>query len=211
MSGAELFVPEAYRAADACAIVGKYPFALLVSVNQAGLWATSTPIIFEGPDQRTLVGHLARRNAHATALETGDSVLAVFQGPHAYISPRWYSEKPEVPTWDYVATQVRGTIEPIDDPGKLRAILAATAAHLEHGEDAWTLDSAPPGRVDMLLPLIRGFRIEISSISGANKLSQGHPPSDRLRVAEQLRKQPDCSEIAALISGTIGAEGRGIR
>jgi transcriptional regulator len=204
MTTAELFVPEAYRAENAAAIVEKYPFALLVTTNEAGIWATSTPVIFEGPDRGTLVGHLARRNAHASALKTGDRALAVFQGPHAYISPRWYLEKPEVPTWDYVTAQVRGTIETIDDPEDLRAILAATAAHLEHGEEAWTLDSAPAGRVDMLLPLIRGFRMAISSISGASKLSQGHPESDRLRIADELRKTQDCSEIAALITGTIG-------
>jgi transcriptional regulator len=202
MNTAELFVPEAYRAEDSAEIVEKYPFALLVTANDAGIWATSTPVIFEGPDRRALVGHLARRNAHASALKTGDSALAVFQGPHAYISPRWYSEKPEVPTWDYVAAQVRGRIETIDDPETLRAILAATAAHLEHGDEAWTLESAPDGRVETLLPLIRGFRIEISSISGAIKLSQGHPVSDRLRVAEELRKQQDCDEIAALITST---------
>lgn len=203
MTTAELFVPEAYRAEDPAAIVDKYPFAILVTVNEEGIWATSTPVIFEGPDRRALVGHLARRNPHAGALKTGDCALAVFQGPHAYISPRWYSEKPEVPTWDYVLTQVRGRIETIDNPDDLRAILAATAAQLEHGKDAWTLESAPAGRVEALLPLIRGFRIEISSIGGATKLSQSHPESDRLRVAEELRKEQDCSEIAALISNTV--------
>ena len=203
MTTAELFVPEAYRAEDPAAIVHQYPFALVVTANEQGIWATSTPVIFEGPDRRSLVGHLARRNAHASALKTGDCALTVFQGPHAYISPRWYSEKPEVPTWDYVLAQVRGTIVTIDNPDNLRAILVATAAHLEHGEDAWTLDSAPAERVEALLPLIRGFRIEISSISGATKLSQSHPQSDRLRVAEELRKQQDCSEIATLISSTV--------
>jgi transcriptional regulator len=203
MTSAELFAPEAYRADDPGAIVHQYPFALLVTANEQGIWATSTPVIFEGPDRRTLVGHLARRNAHASALKSGDSALAVFQGPHAYISPRWYSEKPEVPTWDYVLAQVRGRIETIDDPDDLRTILAATAAQLEHGRDPWTLDSAPAGRVDALLPLIRGFRIEISTVGGATKLSQSHPESDRLRVAEELRKQQDCSEIAALISSTV--------
>lgn len=204
MTTAELFVPDAYRAHDAAAIVDKYPFALLVTPTEEGIWATSTPVIFEAPDRRTLVGHLARRNAHAGALKTGDNALVMFQGPHAYISPRWYFEKPEVPTWDYIAAHVRGTLETIDDPEELRAILAATAAQLEYGEGAWTLDSAPAGRVDLLLPLIRGFRIEISSIAGAAKLSQEHPESDRMRVAEELGKRRDCSEIAALIAGTIG-------
>jgi transcriptional regulator len=203
MTSAELFVPAAYRAEDPGGIVRDYQFGLVVTADQAGIWATSAPIIFEGPDQRALVGHLARRNAHANAMKTGDKALVVFQGPDAYISPCWYSEKPEVPTWDYVAAHVRGTLETIDDAGELRAILAATAAQLEHGVDGWTLESAPPGRVEMLLPQIRGFRVRITSISGASKLSQTHPPSDRRRIAAELSRLQDCSAIAELIAGTI--------
>ena len=203
MSTAELYAPAAYRADDPAGIVRNYPFGLLVTCDDSGIWATSTPAIFEGTGERVLMGHLARRNPHAAALRSGQRALAVFQGPHAYISPRWYSEKPEVPTWDYVAAHVRGTLETVDEPGELRAILAATAAQLERGEDAWTLESAPPGRVDMLLPQIRGFRIRIANISGATKLSQTHPESDRRRLANELGNKQDCSEIAALIAGTI--------
>lgn len=203
MSAADLFAPAAYRADDPAAIVREYPFALLVCAEGDEIWATSTPIVFEAADQRTLVGHLARRNPHAGALRSGASALAVFQGPHAYISPRWYAEKPEVPTWDYVAAQVRGTLETVDDPADLRRILSTTARQLEHGQEAWTLDSAPPGRIEMLLPQIRGFRIHITGISGATKLSQTHPATDRRRVARALADQPDCSAIAALIAATI--------
>ena len=73
---------------------------------------SSTPIFFARDDGReSLVGHMARRNPHAAALEDGQPALAVFWGPHAYISSRWYEEKPEVPTWNYVQAHVRGVLD----------------------------------------------------------------------------------------------------
>ena len=107
-----LYRPDAYAALEPERIVDDYPFATLLSPE---LHATTTPMLFERSDRATLIGHLARRGSHAQAMRTGDRVLAIFAGPHAYISPRWYAEKPEVPTWDYIAAHVRGRLEVIDD------------------------------------------------------------------------------------------------
>ncbi|UIJ45678.1 FMN-binding negative transcriptional regulator [Sphingomonas cannabina] len=197
-----LFVPDVYRADDPAAIVGAYPFALLITTDEAGIRATSCPIVFErdGATDR-LLGHMARRNPHAPALSAGQHALAVFSGPHAYVSPRWYVEKPQVPTWDYVAAHVRGTLEPIDDEAGQLALLERTAACLERSADRpWTLDDAPEGRVAMLLPMIRSFRIHVDSIEGVTKLSQSHPPGDRARVAEALMRDDDTRTIARMIA-----------
>lgn len=113
-----LFVPDQYAVADPAAIVREYPFALLVTVASNGIHATSIPMYFETDDTcQTLVGHMARRNQQASSLRAGQQGLAVFVGPHAYISSSWYEAKPEVPTWNFVAAHVRGTIHPIDDHG----------------------------------------------------------------------------------------------
>lgn len=186
---AKLFVPDAYVAADPVALVRTYPFAVLTTASPSGeVWATSLPIYFEtdgGTD--VLIGHMARRNAHATAMQPGQPALAVFSGPDAYVSPRWYQERPEVPTWNYVAAHARGPIEMIDDEDAQRTILARTITLEEQGaERPWTLDDAPEGRVAKLLPLIRSFRIRVASLEGVTKLSQTHPASDRARVADAL-------------------------
>lgn len=188
MTEASMFVPPLYKAADPAGIVDAYPFALLVTGQGGDIHATATPIFFERDDEHEfLVGHMARRNAHAQSLTAGQSALAVFWGPHAYISSRWYSAKPEVPTWNYVQAQVRGVLEPIDAPDQQLAILKRTAEVLERrGEPPWTLDDAPDGRVDFLLPMIRSFRIRVTRLEGATKLSQGHPSADRLRVIAGL-------------------------
>jgi len=200
-----LFAPDPFGADDASAIVWQYPFALLVTTSPDGIHATSAPMYFEtGTSHDVLVGHLARRNPHAQALREDQDALAVFSGPNAYISPRWYEEKPEVPTWNYVAAHVRGTIRPVDDEEGLRRILARTAEIMERNSDRpWTLDQAPEGRVSLLLPMIRGFRLKIERIEGVTRLSQKHPQSDRLNVIRNLLAQGDGDsvQIARMIAG----------
>lgn len=197
-----LFVPPIYAAERPSEIVEQHPFALLVTAAPDGVHATSTPIFFErDEDTETLVGHMARRNPHAAALEDGQPALAVFWGPHAYVSSRWYVEKPEVPTWNYVQAHVRGRLTPIDDPDGQLAVLKRSAQLLERkGEPPWTPDAAAE-RVQFLLPYIRSFRIQIEKIEGATKLSQSHPPEDRTRVHDALLVEGDAAgaDIARLM------------
>lgn len=198
-----LYAPDAYAASDPAAIVQQYPFALLITTGSAGILATSTPMFFESDEDRgALVGHMARRNPQAASLAAGQSALAVFSGPHAYISASWYRARPTVPTWNYLSAHVRGVLEPIDDDQRQLAILRRTAAVLERDSaQPWSLDQAPAGRVEFLLPQIRSFRITIERIEGVTKLNQTHPASDRLRVIEQLleRGDGDSTEIARLM------------
>ena len=202
MNGPSLFVPPIYAAERPAEIVEQHPFALLVTAGAGGVHATSTPIFFErDDDQGRLVGHMARRNPHAAALEDGQPALAVFWGPHAYVSSRWYVEKPEVPTWNYVQAHVRGRLTPIDDPDGQLAVLRRSAEILERkGEPPWTLETARE-RVDFLLPYIRSFAIDIEQIEGVTKLSQTHPPADRTRVHDALLAEGEAGgvEIANLM------------
>lgn len=199
-----MYAPRAYVAADPIAIVNKYPFAHLITAADGEIYATPTPIFFETDETHTtLVGHMARVNPHAQALQSGQSVLAVFSGPHTYISASWYKTMQSVPTWDYVAVQVRGRIEPIDDEAGQRNVLRRVAAVLERDNNPpWTLETAPPGKVQQLLPHIRSFRITVERIEGKTKLNQNHPASDRLLIIQQLlaRTDSDSHEIARLIA-----------
>ena len=186
-----------YGAADPAAIVRQYPFATLISPD---LHVTLTPVIFEHDDsEATMIGHMARRNPHAEALADGQAVLAVFNGPHTYISPRWYAEKLTVPTWDYISARMRGILEPIDDDASQLTILRRTIALMEsHWTDPWTMEDAPEGKVEELLPMIRSFRIHVKSIDGTTKLNQTHPAGDRQRVIDGLSAMPGLSDAQAI-------------
>ncbi len=199
-----LFAPVPFPADDPHAIVSRYPFALLVTNSAEGVHATSLPLVYETDDSRdVLVGHLARRNAHSAALQGDMYALAVFSGPNAYVSSRWYVDMPQVPTWNYVAAQVRGKLTPIDDLEDNRRVLARTIAVMERiNESPWTLQDAPEGRVATLLPMIRSFSFRIDRIEGVTRLSQKHGAADRERVAGHLAAQDDgdANEIARMMA-----------
>lgn len=192
-----LYSPPAFKSPDPVALVRRYSFAQLITATDAGVFATATPIFFANDtDTTTMIGHMARNNPHATALTAGQAALAIFAGPHTYISSSWYRSRLTVPTWNYIAAHVRGVLEPIDDAPTCLDILRRTAEVLEGGNVLpWTLDQAPPGKVDALMPGIRGFRLAVTSIEGVEKLNQTHPPADRMRVIRELLERGDGGSV----------------
>ncbi|HCX09582.1 MAG TPA: hypothetical protein DHU81_04330, partial [Hyphomonas sp.] len=103
------------------------------------------------------------------------------------ISASWYKDQPTVPTWNYIAAQVRGTLHPIDDAEAQLEIMRTTIAQSEAAsQSAWRMEHAPNGKVDSLVPRIRSFRITISNIDAVTKLSQTHPLADQKRVVDAL-------------------------
>lgn len=199
-----MYAPSAYAAADPVSIVRKYPFAHVITTTSEETYATPTPIFFETDDTvATLVGHMTRMNPQAQTLQDGQRVLAIFPGPHTYISASWYKTLLTVPTWDYVSAQIRGRLEVIDDDEGQIKVLRRIAAVLERdSEQPWTLEQAPPGKVQQLLPRIRSFRIIIERIEGVTKLNQTHPAADRMLIIQQLLARPDSDshEIARLMA-----------
>jgi transcriptional regulator len=173
------------------AFIERHPFALLVSQHEAEPFASHLPFLLqrdEGPIG-TLVGHMAAANSQWRTAE-GQSVLVVFSGPHAYISPAWYGAPLTVPTWNYVAVHAYGTFRAVLDPELLTEIVRDTVAVYEEPGSAWKLDTQGDF-FRKLLPQIVGFRIELTQIEGKWKLNQNHPPERRAKVAAALATKPD--------------------
>jgi transcriptional regulator len=199
-----MFVPQSYRASDPEAIISHHAFGQIVTAYNGMPYATSVPMYLEdGPmGERILFGHMARDNPQAATLMSGMKALATFHGPNTYISASWYKDQPTVPTWNYVAAQVRGTLTPIDDDEKQLAIMRKTIDRSEaRTGTSWLMKDAPAGKIDSLLPRIRSFQITVERIDGVTKLSQKHPPADRERVIAALEALPGVAEaqIAALM------------
>lgn len=201
-----MYSPQVYAAVDAIDLVRRYPFATLTTLAGGRIHATSLPLYFESDDTSTMVGHLARINPQAEAMQPAQPFLAIFTGPNAYVSASWFRARLTVPTWNYVAAQVRGTLDPIDEDEEQIRILRHTAALAEAGvPNPWTLEQAPPGCVALLLPRIRSFRLKIEAIEGIEKLSQIHPPSDIPLIMRQLLLRGDSQsvEVARLMTRLI--------
>jgi len=147
----------------------------------------------------TLIGHFARGNPHADRAEAAESI-ALFHGPHAYVSPSWYADPAAaVPTWNYAVVHAHGTIALARDPAASQAILDLLIHRFESARAApWRL-ALTPSRLDAMVGAIIGFRLRIRRIEAKFKLSQNRSGEDRSRVAAALDAEghPDAAATAA--------------
>lgn len=172
------------------ALIEAHPLGTLVMHTQAGLVADHIPFEIGAPTAAAPHGTLRAHVARANPLwrQAGAQVLAVFQGPSAYVSPSLYQEKPVsgkvVPTWNYAVVQAHGALRAIEDPAWILALLGRLTARHEAARAApWAVADAPPDFIDTLLQAIVGIEIPLDRLNGKWKLSQNRPPADRAAVA----------------------------
>ncbi len=180
------------------ALIAAHSFGLLVT-GSGGLDASPIPFTVRRDGERlVLEGHLAAGNPQCARIAAGDAALAIFSGPHAYISPTWYLTQPAVPTWDYAAVHVHGTLEPVTEDGTMRAMLRTLSTH----DPAFSLDALPADYMAGMMRGIRAFRLRSERIEAQWKMTQNRSIADRRSVAGTLRAQGS-DEVAELIEATL--------
>ena len=197
-----MYVPPAFREDRPQAIhalIDAHPLALLVSTGEDGPTANPVPMLLD-PSAGVLRCHLARANGQVGELRAaqaaGREVLAVFQGPQAYISPGWYASKADhgrvVPTWNYLIVQVRGVPRVIENADWLRGQVGALTDRHEAGlADPWSVGDAPDGFVAAQLRGIVGLELPLTRVTGKWKASQNRPAADRAGVIAGLEAAGD--------------------
>jgi transcriptional regulator len=166
-------------------------FATLVTQTDAGIDANHLPLLLQDGN---LIGHFARANPVWKTLKPGSEALAIFLGPHAYVSPSLYPSKAAtckaVPTWNYITVHARGRLTLHDDAGWLRAHVGALSDFHESERPApWAVDDAPAAYIDSLLRAIVGFELSITALEGKWKLSQNRDSADRQGVQDGMRHE----------------------
>ena len=198
-----LYVPR-FNAVDedeALRMVAGIATAQLVTVAEDGTAdATFLPVLLHDGE---LIGHVARANTHWKRIVEGSPALAIVTGPDAYVSPAWYAAKAEhgrvVPTWNYSAVHLRGTVHVHDDPDWVRAMVTALTDRHEAGrEEPWAVTDAPEKYVVGQLRAIVGVSITIESVEGKAKLSQNRSAEDIAGVVAALAGTPVGDQMAAL-------------
>jgi transcriptional regulator len=187
-----MYTPKHFSAPGEAALhelIRTYPFATLIMTTGSGVEVNHLPLYLD--DQGVLSGHLARANPLWQAVQAEQPVMAVFHGPHAYVTPSWYATKMQtgmvVPTWNYVVAHVRGTLRVIEDAHWLRSHLAALTAQQEAAfEQPWQLEDAPTGFIDKLMQAVVGIEIEVTQLTGKWKVSQNQSPENQLGVLQGL-------------------------
>jgi transcriptional regulator len=185
-------------------------FGLLVSQVDGLPFASHLPLLLERPTgpHGTLVGHMARANPQWREAG-GQTALAIFSGPHAYISPTWYEADQVVPTWNYTAVHAYGRVQIVEDEDVLVEIVQETVRAYEQAMPwPWSFDPSSTF-VKRLLTQIVGFRIEVEKIEGKWKLNQNHPVERRQRVVRALQQRggENAQAVAAMMQAMLPAEG----
>jgi transcriptional regulator len=186
-----LYIPSHFDIGDRVAItrlVHDHPFSTLVTPVAGEPHVSHIPLLWVGDCEPygTLVGHFARANPHVAGAAKAESI-AIFHGPHAYVSPSWYGQPADaVPTWNYAVVHAHGTLELAREPAETRAILDLLIQRFESGRDAPWVPGLDRSRMAAMVSAIIGFRMKIRRIDAKFKLSQNRAPDDRARVASAL-------------------------
>jgi transcriptional regulator len=203
-----MYVPSAFVEHDATRLrefIRRYSFGTLVTHGDDRLVASHLPLLLDGDDgpRGRLIGHMARANPQWA--DFPGEVLAVFTGPHGYISPSWYEAPGTVPTWNYTAVHVYGEVRVVEDRSGLLDILRRSVEVYESRmPQPWRFDESDP-QFEKLLRAIVGFHVEIARIEGKWKLSQNHPEERRRRVIQALdaRSDEESRSLALLMSEAL--------
>ena len=183
------------------ALVAERGFGLVIGVADGRPLVAHAAFLLDG---RRLRFHLASRNALTPVLVAGGKCLAVVTGSDAYISPDWYGEPDQVPTWDYVSVEMEGPVTPLDDQAAA-TLLDDLSAHFEGKlapKTPWTRDKMSAERFELLLTRgLRAFEMQVERLEGITKLSQNKGPEVVARTAAALSSlaDPNAQAIARLM------------
>ncbi len=170
------------------ALVAEVGFAQVFAQTNTGPHVAHTPVVAAGDD--TLRFHLARSNALADA--DGLHAVVTLTGPDAYISPRWYAGSGQVPTWNYTAIELEGTLRRLP-ASALEPLMAQFVAKHEAAvrdvDNPWTMAELPDVHKQALLRGIVGFELRIGERRETVKLSQNKPTADRSALIAALERQ----------------------
>ena len=194
----------AFRRADRVlleAMLEEVGFGMIFAATPDGPRVAHVPLLYTGDG--AVQFHLARGNALTRHLD-GATVLAVVNGPDGYVSPRWYADPDQVPTWNYAALELEGRVRRMDDDGLLGQVTALSDKHEARVSEGapWTMDKLSPARKRGLLASIVGFEIEVQVWRETLKLSQNKDIADRTRAADGL--EAEGSPAIAQLMRTLG-------
>lgn len=185
------------------AIVQHNPLATLAANGPSGPIVAVVPVVWND-DGCKLIGHIGRNNAFWTALQTTEPIVsAVFRSMDAYVSASAYPSKADhgrvVPTWNYVAAEVRGQLRFDATPAAIRESVEKLSDVMEAGRaNPWAVSDAPDVYIDRMLSAIVAFEIQVDSIRGVRKLSQNKTEAERAGVVADLANHPIAAQMEAI-------------
>lgn len=179
-----MYTPKHFEQTDPRALwdfIDAHAFGTLVTVVDGQAVVSHLPFLPDR-DAGVLHCHVARANPHWLAIGRSPQALAIFAGPHGYVSPTWYLEPGGVPTWNYTVVHAHGSAQAVDDAERTRKHVEALAAKYERGRAAPWVPEYDARRLSGIV----GIDIRVAALQGKFKLSQNRSEADRARVVAQL-------------------------
>jgi transcriptional regulator len=193
-----MYIPKHFAIPEIAAchqVIVENGFGELVTLDDAGLpFASHLPFLIDPARgaSGTLIAHMARANPQWQHFTNGKPALAMFHGPHAYISPAWYAIHPAVPTWNYIAVHAYGAPKIVDAPAAMEDILGRLVNVNEAANGTtWRMEGLTEQYLGSMMRAIVVFEIPIDRLEGKAKLSQNRGAADQARVAEALAASGD--------------------
>jgi transcriptional regulator len=198
-----MYIPKHFAMAETAAcheVIAENSFGELVTLDDIGLpFASHLPFLIDPARgaSGTLIAHMARANPQWQHFTNGKPVLAMFRGPHAYISPAWYATHPAVPTWNYIAVHAYGIPKIVGAAAAMEDILRRLVdANEAANGTTWRMGGLTEQYLGNMMRAIVAFEIPIDRLEGKAKLSQNRDTTDQTRVAEALAASGDPSAQA---------------
>ncbi|WP_432876704.1 FMN-binding negative transcriptional regulator [Kribbella sp. CA-245084] len=176
-------------------LIAAHPFATLVT-DEPELRIAHVPVqVRDTDDGLQLVAHVAGLDPFADSIRQGARILVSVVGPSVYVSPAWYASR-GLPTYNFVAIEVRGTAVPLNDPDAVRAHLMRLVQDHEQAlnpgdpKARWRVDEWARDRTTELLPELQAFTLRADQVTAKVKLGQNRTEADRLGTMAALHDSP---------------------
>lgn len=178
----------------------QHSFIILTGSDENGIpVATQVPVLIRQVDDTILLeGHMMRNTDHHKAFCYNQHVLALFTGPHAYVSASWYTDPRQASTWNYMTVHAHGNIELHEDEAHLISILKETTSHYENNDNSTaSFDKLSEEYITRLSKAIISFSIKVHKIDNVFKLSQNRDEVSYKNIITELSKGDKMSQLVA--------------
>ncbi len=194
-----MFIPNYYKNENIEEVknfLNENSFGILISQSNGKISGTHIPMELDKDEngEDVLVGHIAKANPQTKNLKDKEEILAIFNGPHSYISPSWY-QKENVPTWNYIAVHVYGKVKIIEGKELLESLKKLVDKYEQNSENPVSVEKMSSRTLKQINGIV-GFSIKINEIQAAYKLSQNREETDYHNITSELEKVGDSNSIS---------------
>ncbi|UFH46377.1 FMN-binding negative transcriptional regulator [Flavobacterium galactosidilyticum] len=171
-------------------------FGILINQTNGKLWATHIPLelAINREGKAILEGHISKENLQWNGFLESNEVLAVFSGPHSYISSSWYDHE-NVPTWNYIAVHVYGKLKIIEGQAVIESLKKLVNKYEQKYENPTRIEDLSEKTMLQARGIV-AFEIEIDEIQATRKMSQNRDSKNYQNIISELEKNNTADSLA---------------